>query len=72
MTDPGSGIACSLHQAPLYADNRDGQPMGRWLCPEPGCTSIVADETLAAMRDQAWCDANGMLAPGWKTLDGQP
>jgi hypothetical protein len=64
-----SGIQCSLHQAELYQDTRDGQPMGRWLCPEPGCTSIVADVTLAAMKDQAWCDANGMTAPGWQTLN---
>jgi hypothetical protein len=63
------GILCSRHQAELYADTRGGQPMGRWLCPEPGCTSILADETIVAMRDQGWCDEYGMLAPGWKTLN---
>jgi hypothetical protein len=46
----------------------NGQPMGRYLCPEPGCTSILAEETLAAVRDQAWCEDNGMTAPGWQTL----
>lgn len=63
-----SGIMCSRHQAELYEDTHDGQPMGRWLCPEPGCTSILADETIAAVRNQAWCEDNGMTAPGWRTL----
>jgi hypothetical protein len=61
---------CSLHQLDMYEDVHDDTPMGRLLCPEPGCTSVLATETLAATRDQAWCDANGMLAPGWKTLGG--
>ena len=67
MTDPG--VLCSAHHAPLYEDVHDGEPMGRYLCPEPGCTSVLAAETLAAVRDQAWCSDNGMTAPGWKTLN---
>ena len=66
MTNPG--ILCSIHQAPLYEDVRDIGSMGRYLCPEKGCTVILAAETLAAVRDQAWCSANGMDAPGWETL----
>jgi hypothetical protein len=64
--DPG--ILCSLHNVPLYEDTRDGTPMGRYLCPEPGCTSILAADWLASVKDQAWCEANGMTAPGWTTL----
>lgn len=62
------GILCSLHQRELYEDVRDGEPMGRLLCPEPGCTSVLAADTIAAVRDQAWCEDNGMTAPGWQTL----
>lgn len=63
-----SGILCSLHQRELYEDVRDGEPMGRWLCPEPGCTSVLAADTIARVRDQAWCEDNGMTAPGWRTI----
>jgi hypothetical protein len=63
-----TGVTCSLHQRELYEDTRDGEPMSRYLCPEPGCTSILAADQLAAMRDQSWCSANGMTAPGWQTL----
>lgn len=63
-----SGILCSTHQRELYEDTRDGEPMGRYLCPEPGCTSILATDTIAAMKDQAWCADNGMTAPGWTTI----
>lgn len=65
------GVMCSAHQRELYEDVRDGTPMGRWLCPEPGCTSVLAAGTLAALRDQAWCEANGMTAPGWQALGWQ-
>ena len=70
MTDAtGSGILCTTHQRKLYEDVCDGQPMGRFLCPELGCTSILAAGTIAAVRDQAWCADNGMTAPGWRTLN---
>lgn len=62
-------MLCSRHQAELYEDTRDGEPMGRWLCPEPGCTAILSDEQLAAARDQAWCSDNGITAPGWQTVN---
>ena len=70
MTDPG--VLCSTHQAPLYEDIHDGEPMGRFLCSEPGCTSILAADTIAATRDQWWCSDNGMTAPGWQTLTVNP
>ena len=63
-----SGVLCSRHQAELYPDSHDGEPMKRWLCPEPGCTSILADAQLESMKDQAWASEHGMLAPGWHTL----
>ena len=63
------GIQCSRHQRDLYEDVRDGEPMRRWLCPEPGCESVLADATIAAMKDQSWCSDNGMTAPGWQTLN---
>lgn len=70
MTDPG--VRCSAHQAELYEDVHDGKPMGRFLCPEPGCTAVVTPGWLAAVRDQAWCADNGMTAPGWRTLNVSP
>ena len=70
MTERLSGVLCSPHQRELYEEIRDGEPMGRFLCPERGCTSILAAGTIAAVKDQAWCDANGMTAPGWQTLRG--
>jgi hypothetical protein len=45
-------VSCDRHQRELYPDVRDGEPMGRYLCPEPGCTTILAAETLSAVRDQ--------------------
>ena len=63
-----SGILCSRHQRELYEDVHDGTPMGWLLCPEPGCTSVLGADTIAAVRDQAWCEDNGMTAPGWRTL----
>ena len=63
-----SGVLCSRHQLPMYSDVRDGKSMGRWLCPEPGCTAALADEQLVSVREQAWCEDNGMTAPGWRTL----
>ncbi len=62
-------ISCDRHQRNLYEDVRDGEPMGRYLCPEPGCTTILAAETLSAVQDQGWCSVNGMTAPGWQTLN---
>ena len=70
MTNPG--ITCSLHQRELYEDVHDGEPMGRFLCPQPGCSSVVTADWLAAVRDQAWCEDNGMTAPGWQTLTVSP
>jgi hypothetical protein len=61
-------IQCSRHQRDLYEDTRSGEPMGRYLCPEPGCTSILAADQIASFADQAWASANGMTAPGWDTL----
>ena len=34
-----SGILCSQHQRELYEDMRDGEPMNRPLCPEPGLSA---------------------------------
>ena len=68
-----SGVLCSRHQAELYEDVREGLPMARYLCPVSGCTAILAADQLGMMRDQAWCSANGMTAPGWQTLgEGSP
>jgi hypothetical protein len=50
----------------MYSDVHDGRPMQRWLCPEPGCVSVLADETFQAVQDQAWCESKGIVAPGWE------
>lgn len=58
-----SGVSCSRHQAELYEDIHDGQPMGRWLCPEPGCTSILATETIAPSSGCSPCAGTGVPDP---------
>jgi hypothetical protein len=63
-----SGVQCSRHNVELYEDTHGGQPMRRLLCPEPGCQTVLSHDTLAAVRDQAWCQENGMTAPGWQTI----
>jgi hypothetical protein len=65
-----SGVLCSAHQRELYEDVHDGEPMGRFLCPEPSCTSVLAADQLAAVRDQSWASSHGILAPGWQELGG--
>ena len=64
-----AGILCSLHNREMHEDVHEGTPMGRLLCPEPGCTSILAHSTIAAVRDLDWCEENGMTAPGWQTIE---
>lgn len=70
MTEGPSGTRCSLHQQEMYEDTHDGEPMGRLLCPEAGCTSVLSTATLAAVREQMWLSGNGIAAPGWQEIGG--
>jgi hypothetical protein len=59
------GTKCGIHGLEL----EEVRP-GKWLCPEPECTHIITDATIAKVRDVFWAQDHGIVHPDTIVIGG--